>query len=311
MSHWFLQQCGKWNRSHWMPASSRSHWEVTSSSNSTTPPHVREFSRCPICRTPSSFLYTEMCRTCSSLLCEFIVIQCDRVFFQTWSGIAHQMNNLFKGVAATRAAGGKSTVPALLSWGAQTWMPGPLISLRCHYVLLLNFYLARWDLPVVITTECQHQTAACRRLIICVLEKPSSLAVPRVNSGSMSVTLWLSVTYSTRRGEVAKSKPLTQLRVKVDETALNQKAVKFLRIFLFWQTKQKYPVQFHCTPISKDEENYVQAGFTVMSILSSDVCKEQPEFSITTKKTFSVPDLIHLSQTLCCWYLSDIQISNR
>lgn len=183
-----------------------------------------EFSRCPICRMLSPFLFTEMCRTCSStsLLCEFIVIQCDRVFFQTWSGIAHQMNNLFKGVAATRAAGGKSTVPALLSWGAQTWMQGPLISLRCHYVLLLNFYFARWDLPLVITTECQHQTAACRRLIICVLEKPSSLAVPRVNSGSMSVTLWLSVTYSTRRGEVAKSKPLTQLRVKVDETALNQ-----------------------------------------------------------------------------------------
>lgn len=198
-------------------------------------PHVREFSRCPICCTPSSSLYTEMRRTCSStsLLCEFIVIQCDRVFFQTWSGIAHQMNNLYKGFAATRAAGGKSTVPALLSRGAQTWMPGPLISLRCHYVLLLNFCLARWDLPVVITTECQRQTAACRRLIICVLEKPSSLAVPRVNSGSMSVTLWLSVTYSTRRGEVAKSKSLTQLRVKVDETALNQNAVKFRRIFFF------------------------------------------------------------------------------
>lgn len=64
-----------------------------------------------------------------------------------------------------------------------------MMALRCHYVLLLNFYFARWVLPLVITTECQHQTAACRRLIICVLEKPSSLAVPRVNSGSMSVTL--------------------------------------------------------------------------------------------------------------------------
>lgn len=247
MSHWFLQRCGKWNRSHRMSASSRSHWEVTSSSNSMTPPYVREFSRCPICRMLSPFLFTEMCRTCSStsLLCKFIVIQCDRVFFQTWSGIAHQMNNLFKGVAATRAAGGKSTVPALLSWGAQTWMRGPLISLRCHYVLLLNFYFARWDLPLVITTECQHQTAACRRLIICVLEKPSSLAVPRVNSGSMSVTLWLSVT-CTRRGEVAKSKPLTQLRVKVDETALNQKAVKFQRIFfLANKAKEPRPISLH------------------------------------------------------------------
>lgn len=266
MSHWFLQRCGKWNRSHRMSASSRSHWEVTSSSNSMTPPYVREFSRCPICRMLSPFLFTEMCRTCSStsLLYKFIVIQCDRVFFQTWSGIAHQMNNLFKGVAATRAAGGKSTVPALLSWGAQTWMRGPLISLRCHYVLLLNFYFARWDLPLVITTECQHQTAACRRLIICVLEKPSSLAVPRVNSGSMSVTLWLSVTYSTRRGEVAKSKPLTQLRVKVDETALNQKAVKFQRIFFFGKQSKRTPSNFIARRFQKMRKiMYRQVGGTL------------------------------------------------
>lgn len=165
----------------------------------TAPSYVSELSGFPICRMLSAFFFhAKICHPCpsTSLLCESIVIQWDRVFLRTWSGIAYQMNNLFKGVAATRAAGGKSTIADLLSWGAQTWKPGPLFSLRYHYVLHLNFHLVRWDLLVALTTECQHQTATCRKLIICVLEKPRRLTVPGFNSGSTSGALWLSVTDS-------------------------------------------------------------------------------------------------------------------